>query len=361
MAEDLSFVKQPPAIINPVGIMDDDVEISLESDIDLFSQPPSMRTGATASSPFAPAPASALSPAAGRAAVAGTLPPPAMASSSSSSSAASATYSLPSSSSPPPPSGLPPSDGDLPLETPEQQEAEPVDYSKYRLWEIGYYQRWFNVTTVDVLSRMAKSIIPYGDDFFTTISGRPDFYGAFWVPTTLIFFMAATGNFGTYLACQDPTLYVASFLKVVWGAFAIYGYVLVLPLVLWGVFKWLEIPLGFAENLCLYGYSLTIYLPLAVLCIIPSDLTRWVLLTTGGVMVCVCLFRSYWSVAQLNRAASIGIAVTLSLCNLGLVIFFRLYLFQYHADSCRGNPSHGNTTRFVTPASSASLSTYPSY
>lgn len=277
----------------------DEVEVTLESDMDLFG-------GRTESSPFGQHPGAAQQPMFVQPPLGSNVDP--------------AAPQLP----------LPPADED------EVEEEPEPDYDKAKIWEIEYYQRYFNVTALDILNRMGKSMVPYGDDFFTTISGRVDFWGAFWIPTTLIFFMAATGNFATYLACQDQTAYVASFLKVVWGAFAIYGYVLVLPLVLWGVFKWLDIPLGFSENLCLYGYSLTIYLPLAILAIIPNAWARFFLMLTGAIMVCVCLFRSYWSVAHLNRSASIGIAITLSLCNLALAAFFDFYLFQYHADDCQG-------------------------
>ncbi|MDP2439551.1 MAG: Yip1 family protein, partial [archaeon] len=222
---------------------EDESNITLESDIDLFSEPVRSPSGSSASSSFgAPPP---QSPAA-----------------------------------------------EVAIDLNDPIKPAPVDDGKeYKFWEIEYYQKYFNVTTMDVLTRMAKSLVPYGDNFFKTIERNPDLYGAFWVPTTLIFFMAATGNFGTYLACDDPSLYSADFLKVVYGAIAIYGYVAVLPLVLWGVFKYFGIPLGLTENLCLYGYSLTVYLPIAVLAIVPSGILRWVLLGVGALMVCVCLFR----------------------------------------------------------------------
>ena len=297
------------------GIVGPQDEITLESDIDLFSdQHP------TTSSPSAPSPQPTAMPT--------------------------------SSSSPPPPV-------DVTIDLSDPKPLPPVfsdDGREYKMWELEYYQKYFNITTQDVLIRMAKSIIPYGDDFFKTIDGRADLYGPFWVPTTLIFFMAATGNFGTYLACADPDLYVADFLKVVYGALAIYGYVVILPLALWGVFKYFDIPLGFVDNLCLYGYSLTVYLPIAVLAIAPSGILRWILLGIGALLVCVCLFRAYWSVAHLNRSASIGIAITLSLCNLGLMIFFRLYLFQYRADDCTPAHSSHNQTRYLTVSSSSQLS-----
>ena len=48
------------------------------------------------------------------------------------------------------------------------------------------------------------------------------------------------------------------------GAGTIYGYVSLAPIILWAIFKWLEIPVTLLQNVCIYGYSLFVFLPVAV-------------------------------------------------------------------------------------------------
>ncbi len=67
--------------------------------------------------------------------------------------------------------------------------------------------------------------------------------------------------------------------KVTFGAAFVYSYVLILPLVFWGTpyvyhllisnsllgyLLWMDIPMTLVEVLCIYGYSLFVYLPAAV-------------------------------------------------------------------------------------------------
>jgi hypothetical protein len=48
------------------------------------------------------------------------------------------------------------------------------------------------------------------------------------------------------------------------GAGTIYGYVGLAPIILWAIFKWLEVPVTLLQNVCIYGYSLFVFLPVSV-------------------------------------------------------------------------------------------------
>lgn len=52
--------------------------------------------------------------------------------------------------------------------------------------------------------------------------------------------------------------------QVTVGAGTIYGYASLAPIILWIAFKWLEIPVTLLQNVCIYGYSLFVFLPVAV-------------------------------------------------------------------------------------------------
>jgi hypothetical protein len=43
------------------------------------------------------------------------------------------------------------------------------------------------------------SLIPIKRDFIENIKPNPDFYGPFWILTTIIFLLGSAGNFASYL------------------------------------------------------------------------------------------------------------------------------------------------------------------
>jgi hypothetical protein len=60
------------------------------------------------------------------------------------------------------------------------------------------------VTTADVRSRLLHSLVPFNPKFYEISEKTPDLYGPFWIYTTLIFVIAASGSLAKYL--QDiPT------------------------------------------------------------------------------------------------------------------------------------------------------------
>ena len=51
----------------------------------------------------------------------------------------------------------------------------------------------------EVLERTKMSLIPIKRDFIESIKTNPDFYGPFWILTTIIFLLGSAGNFASYL------------------------------------------------------------------------------------------------------------------------------------------------------------------
>lgn len=101
------------------------------------------------------------------------------------------------------------------------------------MFSLGYYQHLFDVSTKDVLRRLLKAVFPLGEPMFDRDGvTKPDLYGAlssprsvccsniclcsftftrslclsfvsagpFWICTTLIFLIGATGNMAEYLS-----------------------------------------------------------------------------------------------------------------------------------------------------------------
>ena len=45
--------------------------------------------------------------------------------------------------------------------------------------------------------------------------------------------------------------------------------------------------------LCIYGYTLSIFVPISVLCVIPSNLLRWLLVLIGGAISAIFLLSNF--------------------------------------------------------------------
>jgi len=60
-------------------------------------------------------------------------------------------------------------------------------------------QPYFNVENHDIRSRLLHSLVPFNPKFYDIIESNPDLYGPFWISTTLILTIAASGSLNKYL------------------------------------------------------------------------------------------------------------------------------------------------------------------
>lgn len=179
-------------------------------------------------------------------------------------------------------------------------------------------------------------MIPHGVDNYliSHIRPNPDLYGPFWVCVTLIFAIGISGNLANYFGSARSGNYhwKYEFHIVSQAATCIFLYAWLLPLILWGTLTWSKSQeeqiddeliqvrkyinlkcefntfllvsifkstsycsqgnrsIGLLELICLYGYSLTIYIPVAFLWTIQISLLQWLLvivatLLSGGVLL----------------------------------------------------------------------------
>ncbi len=116
-------------------------------------------------------------------------------------------------------------DDDLPTETPSNNDhlygynpsdadqaalplpatATSTKNEPFHIWQIEYYQKYFQIDTQQVLERLAGSIRPRPNQsyFNSTIRQNPDLYGPFWVCVTFIVTVAISGNIVTYFHVPD--------------------------------------------------------------------------------------------------------------------------------------------------------------
>ena len=208
-------------------------------------------------------------------------------------------------------------------------------------WSITYYQPLFDVDTLQVLQRIKGSLLPRPKGaFFEQITANPDLYGPFWIATTLIFTMAMTGNLASYIAfVPTPTKpkWNYSFNQLTTAGSVVYSYVTILPLIIWLLLRYFEASKRLVDVLCIYGYALSCFVPISILCVLPFNLLRWLLVIVGGVVSAVFLLSNFH--AHLTDCFPYGegdakrkmylVLGSMGACHVLLLLLFKIYFFHY--------------------------------
>jgi len=229
-------------------------------------------------------------------------------------------------------STAPTTDSGTPISTMDEEGQK----QKYRIWHIEYYSKYFDVDATEVGARIIRSLVPFSYKFMESVAQNPDLWGPFWIATTLIFGIAAASNFAAWLYDKDGFHY--EFQTVTVGAGTIYGYASIAPIVLWIIFKWLEIPVTLLQNVCIYGYSLFVFLPVSGLCIIPVGWLRWTFICCAAGLSITFLLMNFAAPVAQNKYEGprrplvvAGLLALIGLAQLGLALSFKLYFFNYSA------------------------------
>ncbi|XP_055914160.1 protein YIPF1 [Eupeodes corollae] len=174
---------------------------------------------------------------------------------------------------------------------------------------IEYYQQFFNVDTFMVIDRIASAVIPQrapSNYLKSHIGTNPDLYGPFWITVTLIFSIAISGNVASYLQTANENYHWRyNFHLVSYAASCIFIYSCFVPGTLWGLMKYTLKPVeedletenatytpSLLSLMCIYGYSLAVYIPVSILWVIQISILQWLLVLTaalasGSVLIAV--------------------------------------------------------------------------
>nr|CAG4648856.1 EOG090X0CJ3 [Polyphemus pediculus] len=235
-------------------------------------------------------------------------------------------------------SSFPSSHLDIEDEQETEQKDVPSDENVPSMFSWAFYQRYFDVDTPQVKERLVWSFLPRpGKDSLTQfIRPSPDLYGPFWVCVTLVFCIAIMGNIADYLhSGGEGQHWRYDFRKVSISATTIFSYALLLPMLLW-VFLWWrnkqgeKVSLGLMEIVCLYGYSLAIYIPISVLWTIPFPWTQWTLVFVGAALSGSVLVLSLWGPLSVSpKGLAVAVLAAVLFCHFLLAAGLQLYFFRY--------------------------------
>jgi len=194
---------------------------------------------------------------------------------------------------------------------------------------------------VQVLNRIKGSLLPRPKGaFFELVAANPDLYGPFWIATTLILAMAMTGNLASYISfvpTPTQTKWTYNFNQLTLAGSVVYSYVTLLPLLVWLLLRYYEASKKLVDVLCIYGYTLSVFVPISILCVLPSNLLRWLLVLIGGTTSAIFLLSNFH--AHLADCFPYGEGdakrkMYLLLGSMGafhvvLLLLFKIYFFHY--------------------------------
>eukprot|EP00928_Gymnodinium_smaydae_P025438 TRINITY_DN20257_c0_g1_i1.p1 TRINITY_DN20257_c0_g1~~TRINITY_DN20257_c0_g1_i1.p1 ORF type:complete len:346 (-),score=52.08 TRINITY_DN20257_c0_g1_i1:69-1106(-) len=169
-------------------------------------------------------------------------------------------------------------------------------------------QLMFDVSTDDVVKRLKAAVLPVEraagmvdhGAVASDLRNRPDFWGPFWVATTAILFLAATGNFATLLANKNSqdAVFKANYSLVSTAATAIYGCLVGVPIAT-RIALWISgqeaTTVNFKQMICVYGYSLTPIIPITILCLVDSWLLRNLAVGVGLATALLFIRTNLWT------------------------------------------------------------------
>jgi len=155
---------------------------------------------------------------------------------------------------------------------------------------LTYAQRFFDVSTDDVVKRLKFALLPYPPLQSTVteeLRVRPDFYGPFWVATTAVLFLAATSNFARVIEAGDNKDSKPDYGLVNIAATMVYGSLCAVPLIARASLYFSaedSDSIDLKHMICVYGYSLAPTIPASILCLIPLNPIRWMMVLAGLVV-----------------------------------------------------------------------------
>jgi len=215
-------------------------------------------------------------------------------------------------------------------------------------WTFQYYQQYFDVDTNTVLQRCVGTLLPKSNYVANYLSPSPDLYGPFWTLTTLIFslfvFSSLASSIVAYLS-DRPVEYNFQQLSV--AVSLIYAYGLGLPALLWIALRYLGVnDWSLVEAIALWGYGQFVWIPVAVLCVIPVPLVRWVLV---GIAFCVSGYflvaNVYPVLASAEAKATRALVIIIALLHAALALTLKVLFFSYYIEKQIGiqDPLGGET------------------
>jgi len=197
----------------------------------------------------------------------------------------------------------------------------------------------FDIDTEDVKDRLwgsvryANSPEYFMQSVLNKEGKRADLYGPVWITMSCIFLFAVTSNTAKFLHTDSLTDFEYDILNLAHAFSVLLFYTFIIPFVLFVSFKCINVPLSLMDLISLYGYSLVPYIPITIMCLIPSVLFEWIVLLTATGLSLLLILRNVGGPimrSSMNWSGPIMIGIMGSHFVFCLVLKWTFYRHRYH-------------------------------
>ena len=211
----------------------------------------------------------------------------------------------------------------------------------------NWLKKYFQINSTDFFKRVGLSVIPFNSKFYELVENSPDFYGPFWIYTSLIILVSSCGSLTRTIQGNRDTNFFQEFIPT--ASILIYFIGFGVPIFLALFTKIFGGKLNIAPVICVYGYSYTIFLPITIICSIPYEFLQWILLAyaifSSTSLIIRSLTRSLSSIQHGKK-----IAVIVIICIFQTIIFFvlKLYFFKHLNKELLNDSNQQNSNSTLT-------------
>lgn len=201
--------------------------------------------------------------------------------------------------------------------------------TKHMIWSLPFYVQFFNVDTAAVLSRCWATIYPRAN-FIEVLGGNPDLYGPLWIATTVVFILFLGGTINQYLSETNGVEFVYDFTLLSGAAGLIYGYTLLVPVVLFIALKYFRSnSANLLECWALYGYSNLIWIPVALVAWSPITILNWIFVGIGFGLSLTFLLRNLFPVlSATDKKSSKILLIFVTVLHIALAVTIKWLFFR---------------------------------
>ena len=192
----------------------------------------------------------------------------------------------------------------------------------------NWLKSYYKITSKDFLVRVIQSVIPFNSKFYDIISSNPDFYGPFWIYTMFVVLVSSCGALTRTIQGRRDLNFYQEFIPT--AALLIYFIGFFVPIFVSLLCKMFGGKINVAPVICVYGYSYTVFLPITIICSIPSQLLQWIFLAyaivSSSSLVIISIGKS---IAQITKGKKVAIIVIIIIFQLILFCVLKFYFFKH--------------------------------
>ncbi|OQR71456.1 protein YIPF1-like [Tropilaelaps mercedesae] len=201
------------------------------------------------------------------------------------------------------------------------------------IFSINYYMMYFNVQGDQVLQRAFASLYPQKGHLEQNIGASPDLYGPVWVAVSLIVSSAISHGIAQFVQNAPNCVAVDTDMRrTSFVASAVFIYAFLLPSALWAFLKYqgVEQRQTLPSYMCLYGYSMAIFIPVSIIWVIRMPVIAWPIMFGATVITGYSLVLSLWPSLQglSSMQERLAVAAVVLVFHLSLAVSLGAYAFE---------------------------------